>query len=290
MSPCPVPYSKPTFHHGRPIPNSPFENWVRQESTRSPGEPHPRSLKLSTNWLDGTESIPNLLLSSHSPVDLSSTIQTFISRRGNQINPSQRIGIESYLLERKTGHFGTIAAPEDRETMMRYYDYFNDIIFCGSLEGLCAIRFCRDSDRLGMGTDDLGAAITPVTGSVHRVQIPDGYAALIKIKDRSEESPRMDEETRLLSYLSTLLHEMLHVFFGVYVCLCSNACRKRHADEIGRNGHRKSWQLPALAVEEASLALLGEVVDLSRRTSFEEDEEYVESVDAETRVRFKFEE
>jgi hypothetical protein len=278
MSPCSVPYSKPTFHHGRPIPNTPFERWVRQESTRSPGEPHPRPLKLSTNWLDGTESIPNLLLSSHSPIDLSSTLQTFISHRGNQLNSSQRIGIESYLSERKSGHFGTIGAPEDKETIMRYYDYFNDIIFCGSLEGLCSIRFCRDSDRLGMGADDLGAAITPVTGSVHRVQIPDGYAALIKIKDRSGESPRMDEETRLLS-----------VFFGVYVCLCSNACRKRHADEIGRNGHRKSWQLPALAVEEASLALLGEVVDLSRRISFEEDEEYVESVDAETRVRFKFE-
>ena len=140
-----------------------------------------------------------------------------------------------------------------------------------------------------MGADDLGAAITPVTGSIHRARIPDGYAALIKIKDRSGESPPMDEETRLMSYLSTLLHEMLHVFFGVYVCLCSNACRKRHADEIGRNGHRRSWQLAALVVEEASLLLLGEAVDLSRRIRFEEDEEYVESVDAETRVRFKFE-
>lgn len=172
---------------------------------------------------------------------------------------------------------------------MRYYDYFNDIIFCGSLEGLCAIRFCRDSDHHGMGPDDLGAAITPTTGLTHRAQIPDGYAALIKIKDRSGESPHVDEETRRTSYLSTLLHEMLHVFFGVYVCLCSNACRRRHADEIGRDGHRRSWQLAALAVEEASVPLLGEAVDLSRRISFEEDEEYVENVDVETRVRLKFE-
>lgn len=172
---------------------------------------------------------------------------------------------------------------------MRYYDYFNDIIFCGTLEGLCTVRFCRDSDHLRMGPDDLGAAITPMTGAIHRAQIPDGYAALIKIKDRSGESPHVDEETRLMSYLSTLLHEMLHVFFGVYVCLCSDACRKRHAEEIGRNGHRKSWQLAALAVEEASLPLLGEAVDLSRRISFEEDEEYVENVDVGTRVRFKFE-
>jgi hypothetical protein len=261
---------------------------VRQESTPAPGESHPRPLKLSTNWLDSTESIQNLLLSSHSPIDLSSTLQTFISRRGNELNFSQRIGIESYLEERKLGHFGTIKPPEDEEAIMRYYEYFNDIIFCGSLEGLCAIRFCSDSDRLGISPDDLGAAITPMTGSIHRAQIPDGYAALIKIKDRRGESPLMDEEARRNSYLSTLLHEMLHVFFGVYVCLCSNACRKRHADEIGRNGHRKSWQLAALAVEEACLPLLGEALDLSRRMSFEEDEEYVKSVDVEMRVRFNF--
>ncbi len=103
-----------------------------------------------------------------------------------------------------------------------------------------------------MGPDDLGAAVMPMTGPIHRAQIPDGYAALIKIKDRSGETPHVDEETRRMSHLSTLLHEMLHVFFGVYMCLCLNACRKRHADEIGRNGHRKSWQLAALTVEEGA--------------------------------------
>jgi hypothetical protein len=131
---------------------------------------------------------------------------------------------------------------------MRYYDYFNDIYFCGSLEGLCAIRFCRDSDRLGMGPDDLGAAITPKTGAIHRAQIPDGYAALIKIKDRSGETLHVDEETRRRSYLSTLLHEMLHVFFG-FMCVCVRMLVGRDMEmrldgmDIGGVGSLLLWRL-----------------------------------------------
>ena len=71
------------------------------------------------------------------------------------------------------------------------------------------------------------------------------------------------------------------------MCLCSDACLARHADEIGRNCHRRSLLLAALAIEEAILLLLRETLDLSRQISFEEDAEYVNSVDVETRLRFE---
>ena len=173
--------------------------------------------------------------------------------------------------------------------MQRFYEYFNEIFFCGSLEGLCAINFTDQlfqEDAQNAEDYSLALAYTPSTGPKHRVQIPDGYAALIKIGDRSCDSPLLDEEKRLKGYLEALVHEMLHVFFGVYECLCSHACRCRHMKNLGSGGHGESWQLAALAVEQATLPLLGERLDLSRKISFEHDPSYV--VDANTYARFKF--
>jgi hypothetical protein len=283
------PYAEASFRNGQPIPNSPFSNWLRQESTLTPGSHiHPRPLALSTNWLDGSGSFINILFSAHSPIHLLKVLEKFVSKRGGYLTSVQRIGIESYKDERKDGHFGYIGPPEDESAMRRHYEYFNDIFSCGCLGGLCVIRFCNDSDHVGVEADSFGEAISPITGETHRQQIPDGYEALIKIKDQSNESPLLDEETRWQNHLSTLLHEMLHVFFGVYGCLCFAACRKVHADEIGRCGHRKSWQLAALAVEEATLPLLGELLDLSRKVSLEDDKDYVNTVNVQTKGRFGF--
>jgi hypothetical protein len=49
-----------------------------------------------------------------------------------------------------------------------------------------------------------------------------------------------------------------------------------------------SWQLAAFAVEDATLPLLGENLDLSRRISFEDDQEYVKSADDATVAQFRF--
>lgn len=254
---------------------------------------HPRQIQLSRNWVDGSESFQGLLLAAHSAENLSTTLQTFVSRRGTHLSSAQKIGVESYREERRNGRFGHIGPPEDEEAMGRYYEFFNGIFFCGSLGGLCVVKFYREVEQSGYGADgfgDLGLAITPVTGRTYREEIPDGYAALIKIKDRANNSPLLSEEARLQCYLSTLLHEMLHVYFGVYECLCGEECRRSHADEIGMHGHGKSWQFAALALEEATLPLLGESLDLSRKISFEYDLLYMKTVDAETRARFKFRE
>ncbi|KAH8801055.1 hypothetical protein F5882DRAFT_435426 [Hyaloscypha sp. PMI_1271] len=264
---------------------------ILNANNQPPHELHPRQIQLSRNWIDGSESFQGLLLGAHSAANLCTTLQTFVSRRGIHLSSAQRIGVESYREERRNGRFGYIGPPEDEETIARYYEFFNDIFFCGSLSGLCVVKFYRGVEQSGHGADgfdDLGLAITPVTGRTHRKEIPDGYAALIKIKDQANNSPLLSEEARLQCYLSTLLHEMLHVYFGVYECLCGEKCRERHADEIGINGHGKSWQFAALALEEATLPLLGESLDLSRRISFEYDALYMKTVDAETRARFRF--
>jgi hypothetical protein len=70
--------------------------------------------------------------------------------------------------------------------------------------------------------------------------------------------------------------------------MCSAACQKVHAEKIGKSGHRMSWQLAAFAVEDATLPLLGENLDLSRRISFEDDQEYVKSADDATVAQFRF--
>jgi len=235
-----LPYVKPDFLHGHPISASPFETWMKQQSVATP---HPRPMHLSVDWLDGTEKIHGLLLSSNSADNLSSTLRAFVSRRREHLNTAQSIGIESYKDERKNGRFGFVAAPEDQAKMQRFYEYFNDIFFCGSLEGLCAINFTDqpfEEDAKNVEHSSLALAYTPTTGPKHRVQIPDGYAALIKIRDQSRNSPLLDEETRSKRYLEALLHEMLHVFFGVYECLCSHACKCHHVEDLGVFGHGKS--------------------------------------------------
>ncbi|KAE9368679.1 hypothetical protein N431DRAFT_494089 [Stipitochalara longipes BDJ] len=208
----------------------------------STGTIHPRPVHLSTNWLDGTVHLHGLLLSAHSAENLSETLRVFVSRRGTHLSSVQSIGIESYKDERKNGHFGTIGPPEDKGKFQRFYEYFNDIFFCGCLEGLCAINFTDqpfEEDAENIEHYSLALVYTPCTGPKHRIKILDGYAALIKMRDRSGEWPLLDEEKRL-----------------------------------------KGWQFAALAVEEATLALLGERLDLSRKISFEHDPSYI--VDANT--------
>jgi hypothetical protein len=96
----------------------------------------------------------------------------------------------------------------------------------------------------------------------------------------------LDDEGRLTGYLEVLLHEMLHVFFGFYECLCSDGCKTRHLECLGVSGHSKAWQLAAMALEEATLPLLGEGLDLSRKISFEQDPPYI--VDMSTRALSRF--
>jgi hypothetical protein len=111
---------------------------------------HPRQIKLSRTWVEGSESFQGLLLAAHSAENLSTTLQTFVSRRGTHLSSAQRIGIERYREERRNGRFGHIGPPEDEEAMGRYYEFFNDIFFCGSLEGLCVVKFYREVEHTGL--------------------------------------------------------------------------------------------------------------------------------------------
>jgi hypothetical protein len=247
---------------------------------------HPRPLSLSTDWLNGTEYLHGLLLSAHSAENLSTTFQAFVSRRGAHLSSAQSIGIKRYKEERKNGRTGP---REDEAKMHRFYDYLNEIFFCSSLKGLCAIKFIDrpfEEDANNVEHYSLALAYTPSTGSKNRMQIPDRYAALINMRDRSGDSPLLDDEGRLTGYLEVLLHEMLHVFFGFYECLCSDGCKTRHLECLGASGHSKAWQLAAMALEEATLPLLGEGLDLSRKISFEQDPSYI--VDLSTRALSRF--
>jgi hypothetical protein len=153
-------------------------------------------------------------------------------------------------------------APGSEEGIMEcYFKMFDDIFFCGSLKGLCKIKFCQDS-----GVDYWGITYSSEADRTGREEIPDGYAAFIEIVDilalppsmAREEFSSKDDHSRLKCYPGTLLHEMLHVFFGTYVCRCCEGRCALFNEEIGEMGHQNSWQLATLAIEDVALPLLGE--------------------------------
>lgn len=60
-----------------------------------------------------------------------------------------------------------------------------------------------------------------------------------------------------------LLHEMLHAFFAMYCCRCSEQCLERYHQEVG-NGHGRAWQNCAFAIEKASERIFPQMLELGR--------------------------
>lgn len=72
--------------------------------------------------------------------------------------------------------------------------------------------------------------------------------------------------------LRTILHEMIHIFFGIYACYpwgratsCSSkVCRTLYQANMGWTGHGRAWQHVAEAIEKVLPSLLGLRADLGR--------------------------
>lgn len=147
--------------------------------------------------------------------------------------------------------------------LREYYDIYSDLFFFGSLKNLCLISIET------AGIDCLGETIfgAPDGESV----IPQGYAATIKIKARYPEAPGFVNEEIMSHYLETLLHEMLHAFFGIYSCQCSEACKNHFEDIVGQWGHHKAWQYAATVIEYAVFDLLKIEVTMDREIGLVDD-------------------
>ena len=234
------------FRHGRLVPRSKPDRCVKDQSGEG-------SSKSKTG--DRNVKINRLMLSGHSPRDLSAAFLNFVSKRDQDLTCSQRYGISQFraLVAETSNQKSNL---EDENLMLQYYHIFDNVFFGGSLLGLCKIIFRQPEE---MPENTLADTTSPETTLSYRKYIPDNYAALIRLTILA---PRRNldynaYEVRHKAYLETLLHEMTHAYFGIYVCMCNNSCQGLYEELIGEWGHRKCWQEAALALEKATLPLLG---------------------------------
>lgn len=101
--------------------------------------------------------------------------------------------------------------------------------------------------------------------------IPDGYACVIRIAMPHETRVPLTGDPPMIHYAETLLHEMLHAYFDVYVCRQHGACNEDYLEMIDRHGHQKSWQEAALIIERSTKRLLGYRFDMERHNGWMAD-------------------
>jgi hypothetical protein len=101
--------------------------------------------------------------------------------------------------------------------------------------------------------------------------IPDGYACVIRIAKPHETRVPVVGDPHMIHYAETLLHEMLHAYFDIYVCRHNKACDQESDSMVGRGGHQKSWQEAALIIERSTTRLLGYRFDMDRHNGLMSD-------------------
>ena len=151
----------------------------------------------------------------------------------------------------------------DSWNVQKYFELFNKIFFFGALtKDFCELKFVEE---VGVSREEWHRNSTheDVEGHTtdprrHRLC----YQGCTKISI-FEQKDDVSKATLLRRYLGTLLHEMIHAFIHIYICL-SPSCEAQTAQLEGSGGHGITWHRLALAFEEFAANWLGLELDLGR--------------------------
>ena len=118
----------------------------------------------------------------------------------------------------------------DHDLMEAYCHFFDDMFFFDCVRKHCTLSFSSSTTSSAYGrsvyTDYLGPKFWK-WGQIH---------AKIVIYSRNHKTSRRSKLMRC--YITTLLHEMLHVFLELWGC---SPCKDR-PENIGLGGHGPVWQ------------------------------------------------
>lgn len=252
--------SQVRFHHGRPVPGTPFAQFCDTENISNNRHwPHPPKPDVLLSQGPYPPRINTLALSSHS----ATTLQLLLERSTREpifISSFQREAIEQLFSIRRQ-HLMFRNRLEEESIFDAYYAAL-DSIFFNSLQGLCKI-IILPHESLG---PKVGLFSPPGSDN-----IPENYAGLIEIEDSKIRRANWSQERRVHDYIETLMHEMLHAYFDIYVCVCDETCRSEKTRALGEEGHGVCWQWAALAMERRSEILLGRRFFMLRKESWEEE-------------------
>ncbi|TEY47579.1 hypothetical protein BOTCAL_0304g00140 [Botryotinia calthae] len=138
---------------------------------------------------------------------------------------------------------------KEQDLLNLYFSYFNAMIFGGALNTMrCTMKLEEPNEEqkaknvLGTTVDKRGEKTT----TRHNVR------CYISVFVRSP-PPKNEQESKILleNYLGTMLHEMVHAFFSIYVCKCNFRCKGKvlEFEESGMTGHGMQWQRAAMSIE-----------------------------------------
>ncbi|KAM0128037.1 hypothetical protein ACHAP3_008477 [Botrytis cinerea] len=138
---------------------------------------------------------------------------------------------------------------KEQDLLNLYFSYFNAMIFGGALNTMrCTMKLEEPNEEqkvknvLGTTVDKRGEKTT----TRHNVR------CYISVFVRSP-PPKNEQESKVLleNYLGTMLHEMVHAFFSIYVCKCNFSCKRKvlEFEESGMTGHGMQWQRAAMSIE-----------------------------------------
>lgn len=140
--------------------------------------------------------------------------------------------------------------PENVQLLEMYYDYFNELLFSGTLPGqLCPIELVLATENKWQERKRSVRASTIDHQKAFRKSLiavqptPETIKAPIIMYEILEDQMR-DPVARLRSYLGSLLHEMIHAAQIVLPCKCAS-CFDAEFNRDGVTGHGRYWFLIA---------------------------------------------
>ncbi|KUJ08870.1 uncharacterized protein LY89DRAFT_764330 [Mollisia scopiformis] len=151
--------------------------------------------------------------------------------------------------------------PESYQVFHRYFNVFNRMFFFHSFNRRnCTIRMIhRDGDD-SMEWEANKDSLEEVYGHTLREPYGRPHREIVHCPITIFQRPWDTPESRLKSYIETLLHEMVDAFIVTYTCGCE-ICQELFAQEYGQRGHGETWHAMATALEETVTDRLG--IDVS---------------------------
>jgi len=196
--------------------------------------------------------LTNLHQSSHDPTLLAEAITSICLKRPPHLAPGQETALSKF-----TEEAGLYELPDQRvdqyhekSIITAYFHLFDDLFFEGNVGKFCEVALFKgflDSKRTRAMFDTLGKDNQREKRYEIRIH------ATTKVANQKK---------RLVHYLGTLLHEMVHVFLQLYAC---EECARK-TEGLGLTGHGWAWMEVATAVKDAvgKKGLLGRDYPLGR--------------------------
>ncbi|KAF7960701.1 hypothetical protein EAE96_000375 [Botrytis aclada] len=138
---------------------------------------------------------------------------------------------------------------KEQDLLDLYFSYFNAMIFGGALNAMRCIMKLEEPNEDQKAKNVLGTTVDKrgeKTTTRHNVR------CYISVFVRSPPPQNEKDSKKLLeNYLGTMLHEMVHAFFSIYVCKCNTSCRRKvlEFEQSGMTGHGMQWQRAARSIE-----------------------------------------